>query len=147
MTPRIREKTSFETPKTRTETIHTQPKGKAKLEHEELSDEAPKDFDQKLVRAVQRYQKEQKKDYGSNDASPPSEKILAETFSTKFKLPSLDKYDRTVDPRSHLTIFRTMMQLQDINNFVLCRVFPSTLTGLVEKLYQHLSLGSIHSFT
>lgn len=40
MAPRIREEASFETPKTRTEAIHTQSKGKAKIDDEKSSDEA-----------------------------------------------------------------------------------------------------------
>ncbi|XP_021597701.1 uncharacterized protein LOC110603997 [Manihot esculenta] len=91
--------------------------------------------------------KEQEEDYSLNDASPIPEEILAETFFKKLKLPSLDKYDGTVDSMSHMAIFRTMMQPQDVNDFILCRVFSSTLTGLAQKWYQHLSLDSIHNFT
>lgn len=89
--------------------IQTQSKGKAKMEDDESSDKALKDVDWKPVQAVQRYQKEQKEEYGLDDASSLSKEILAETFLSKFKLPSLDKYDRTTDPRSHLAIFRTMI--------------------------------------
>lgn len=70
------------------------------------------------------------------DASP--NEILAKTFPLKFKLSSLDKYDRILDPMSHLAIFRTTMQLQDVNNFILCRAFSSALTGMTQKWYQHL---------
>lgn len=107
MAPKKREETSFETLKTQTEAIHMQSKGNAKLDDEESSDETPKDVYWKLVCAVQRYHKEQKEDYGLDDASPLSEEILVETFPTKFKLPNLDKYDGTVDPKSHLAIFWT----------------------------------------
>lgn len=71
MTPRIREEASSETLRTRTEAIQTQSKGKAKLEDEESSDEAPKDVDWKLVHIVQRYRKEQEENYGLDNASAP----------------------------------------------------------------------------
>lgn len=54
MAPRIRKEASFETPKTRTKEIHTQSKGKAKVEDEKSSDETPRDINWKLARAVQR---------------------------------------------------------------------------------------------
>lgn len=52
MAPKIRKEASFETPKTWTEAVHTQSKGKDNLEDEKSSDEAPKDVDWKLIRAV-----------------------------------------------------------------------------------------------
>lgn len=106
---------------------------KAKIEDEKTSDEAPKDVDWKLIHDIQMYQKEQEEDYGLDNVSPFSEEILTETFPSKFKLPSLDKYDGTVDPRSHLAIFRITMQLKNVNDFVLYRVFLFTLIGLVQK--------------
>lgn len=117
------------------------------MEDEKASDEASKGVDWKLVRIVQRYKKKkQKEDYDLDDVSPLSEEILIETFSTKFKMSSLDKYDETEDPRSHLAIFRTTMQLHNVNNFVLYGVFSSTLTSLAQKWYQRLSSSSINSF-
>ncbi|KAJ9159730.1 hypothetical protein P3X46_025209 [Hevea brasiliensis] len=38
------------------------------------------------------------------------------------------------------------MQLQNINDFILCKVFQSTLIGLAQKWYQHLCPNSIPSF-
>lgn len=89
------------------------PKGKSESKDE--SDEAPKSINCKLVRAIQKYEKEQEEDSGLNGASPLSEEILAETFLTKFKLPSLDRYDGTTDLKSHLLVFMMTMQLQDLN--------------------------------
>lgn len=55
---RIKGEDFFETPKTQTKVIRTQSKRKVKLENEEPLDETPKGVDWKLVRTVQRYQKE-----------------------------------------------------------------------------------------
>lgn len=123
MAPKVREDAFINTLRTRIEAIQEQSKGKAKLEDEESSDDAPKNVDQKLVWTLQRYQNEQKEDYGLDDASPLSEEISVETFPTKFKLPSLNKYDRTVDPISHLAIFRMTMQLQGITTLCCAECF------------------------
>lgn len=93
MAPKIRKEASFNTPKTRTKAIQSQSKGKSKIKDEESSNKALKDIDWKLIRAFQSYQKEQEEDYGLNDALPLLEEILVETFPSKFKLSSLDKYD------------------------------------------------------
>lgn len=84
MIPKIQEEAFLKTPKTQTEAIHTQSKGKAKLEDKESSNETSKNIDWKLVRAIQRYQKEKEEDYGLDDASPLSEEILIETFYRNF---------------------------------------------------------------
>ncbi|KAJ9176946.1 hypothetical protein P3X46_012205 [Hevea brasiliensis] len=38
------------------------------------------------------------------------------------------------------------MLLQNVNNYILCRVFPTTLMVLTQKWYQRLPMGSIESF-
>lgn len=107
MTPEWKEEVSVDTPRARTKMVKTRPKGK--VESKDESDDTPKGINWKLIRAMQKYQKEQKKDFGFNGASPLLKEILAKTFSTKFKLPILDKYDGIVDPKSYLAIFRTTM--------------------------------------
>lgn len=104
-------------------------------ESEDESKEAPKSINWKLVWVVQKHQKEQEENFSLDGVSPLLKEILAETLSTKFKLSILDKYDGKANPRSHLAIFRMTMQFQDVNDFVLCKVFPSTLTCLAQKWY------------
>lgn len=48
----------------------------------------------------------------------------------KFKLLSLNKYDRNTDFKIHLAIFQTTIQLLNVNDFMLGRVSLSTLIGL-----------------
>lgn len=101
----------------------------------------------RMMDVVRRIQKEQlEDDFEIRNASPLSIEILADSFLDKFKLPSLDKYNAKINSHSHLAIFCTTMLLQNINNMVLCRVFPSTFTRLAQKWYQHLSANSIHDF-
>lgn len=84
-----------------------------------------------MLRDIQKEQLDD--DSGIGDISPLSPKILTEAFLSKFKLPSLDKYDEKTNPHSHLANFHTTMLLQDINDLILYRVFPFTLTGLAQK--------------
>lgn len=144
---RTLEETSQGTHKTRGEATHAYSKGNGKVEDKESSDETSRSINWELVCVIQSFQKGQEEDFDYEDASPLSNEILTEPFPPKFKLPNVDKYDGTLDPRSHLAIFRTTMKLQDVNNFILRRVFPSTLTGLAQKWYQHLSPSSINNFT
>lgn len=96
-------------------------------------------LDARLMDVVKRFQKVQMEDdFESGDVSSLSVEILANTSLDKFKLPSLNKYDGKTDSRSHMTNFYTIMLLQNVNDMVLCKVFPSTLTGLAEKWYQNL---------
>lgn len=115
---RISEKAFQGTPWTRGEASHqvarlenANSKEKENVENEEFSNEALRSVDWKLVHAFQRFQKEQKDDFEFGDALPLFDEILVKMFPNKFKLPSLDKYDRITYMRSHLTIFRTTMQL------------------------------------
>ncbi|KAJ9176290.1 hypothetical protein P3X46_011621 [Hevea brasiliensis] len=80
------------------------------------------------------------------DGSPLSEEILSQVFPSKFKLSTLEKYDGTSNPRSHLANFHTRMLLYNVNNFILCKIFSTMLTGLAQKWYQRLPNGSIENF-
>ena len=45
----------------------------------------------------------------------------------KFKMPSLDSYDRARDPFDHIATFKTTMHLQGAPDEIMCRAFPTTL--------------------
>ena len=47
----------------------------------------------------------------------------------KFKMPSLDSYDRTRDPFDYIATFKTTMHLQGVPDEIMCRAFPTTLKG------------------
>ncbi|KAJ9175327.1 hypothetical protein P3X46_013892, partial [Hevea brasiliensis] len=102
---------------------------------------------QKISQTITKFQKNSHDDnYGMGGGSPLSEEILLEVFPPKFKIPTLKKYDGTSNPRSHLVNFHTMILLQNVNNFILCRAFPTTLTALAQKWYQSLPYGFIENF-
>ena len=55
--------------------------------------------------------------------------INGHPFPPKFKMPSLDSYDRTRDPFDHIATFKTTMHLQEVSDEIMCRAFPTTLKG------------------
>ena len=65
--------------------------------------------------------------------SPFISRIMKTEIPTKFKVPQLDQYDGMGDPITHISSFRIKMMLQNINNGILCRVFPSTLTKITQR--------------
>ena len=61
--------------------------------------------------------------------SPFTASITSHTLPSKFKLPTLDSYDRTRDPCDHIATFKTIMHLQGVLDKIMCRAFPTTLKG------------------
>ena len=61
--------------------------------------------------------------------SPFMASINGYPLPSKFKMPSLDSYDRTRDPFDHIATFKTTMHLQGVPNEIMCRAFPTTLKG------------------
>ena len=45
----------------------------------------------------------------------------------KFKMPSLDSYDRMRDLFDHIATFKTTMHIQGVLDEIMCRAFPTTL--------------------
>ena len=62
--------------------------------------------------------------------TPFTSRINQTEIPTKFKLPQLEQFDGTEDPISHVSSFRIKMMLQNVNDAIMCRVFPSTLTKI-----------------
>lgn len=121
--------------------------GKQKTIRTKIKNHESRQLEVRLMDDVRRIQKEQlDDDFGIGDVSPLFAEILAESFPNKFKLPSLDKYNGKTDPHSHLANFHITMLLDNINDIVLCRMFPSTLIELAQKWYQHLIVNSIYDF-
>ena len=47
----------------------------------------------------------------------------------KFKMPSMETFDGKKDPLDHLETYKTLMQLHNVPDEIMCRVFPTTLKG------------------
>ena len=61
--------------------------------------------------------------------SPFMASIDSHPLLSKFKMHSLDSYDRTCDSCDHIATFKTTMHLQGISGEIICRAFPTTLKG------------------
>ena len=55
--------------------------------------------------------------------------INSHPLPLKFKMPSLDSYDRTSDPFDHIATFKTTIHLQGLPDEIMCRTFPTILKG------------------
>ncbi|XP_050222491.1 uncharacterized protein LOC126672579 [Mercurialis annua] len=62
------------------------------------------------------------------------------------KLPNLPTFNEEGDPRDHTSRFTATMWLPSVTDAILCKVFPTTLTGTAQRCYNKLKPGSIKSF-
>ena len=65
---------------------------------------------------------------------------------SKFKMPSLDSYDRTSHPCDHIATFKTTMHLQGVPDEIICRAFPTTLKGPARVWFSKIPPNSVSSF-
>ncbi|XP_050207590.1 uncharacterized protein LOC126657013 [Mercurialis annua] len=78
--------------------------------------------------------------------SPLSADIMEETIPYNMKLPNLPTFNGEGDPMDHTSRFTATMGLLSVTDAILCRVFPTTLTGTSQRWYNKLKPGSIRSF-
>ena len=64
----------------------------------------------------------------------------------KFKMPSVKTFDSKKDPVNHLETYKTLMQLHNVPDEIMCRAFPTTLKGSARQWFSKLALASIVSF-
>ena len=62
-----------------------------------------------------------------------SRRIREAELPPKFKMPT-EKYSGSEDPVSHIERFVHQMEIQNSTRSTMCRIFPSTLTDLVQKI-------------
>ncbi|XP_043805304.1 uncharacterized protein LOC122721516 [Manihot esculenta] len=55
-------------------------------------------------------------------------------------------YDGIGNPREHVLSYKTFMELQTLSDVLMCKVFPTTLTGPARAWFNNLEAGSIRSF-
>lgn len=85
-------------------------------------------------------------DSSDEDASPLHSFVCSAKPPRKFKMPQLPSYDDTPDPKGHVQVYKTIMEIQGANDAFLCRVFPTTLSGAAQNWYNNLPRRSIGSF-
>ena len=64
----------------------------------------------------------------------------------KFKIPSLDSYDGTRELFDHIATFKTTMHLQGVPNEIICKAFPTTLTGPARVWFSKIPPSTVGSF-
>ena len=78
--------------------------------------------------------------------SPFIVSITSHPLPSKFKMPTLDLYDRTQDPCDYIATFKMTMHLQGVPDEIMCRAFPTTLKGSTRVWFGKLPLNTITSF-
>ena len=63
-----------------------------------------------------------------------------------FKLPTMESYDRTVDPIDHIEMFCTSMSIQKVDDTIMCKAFPATLKKAMRSWFSSLPPRSISTF-
>ena len=64
----------------------------------------------------------------------------------KFRLPQLEFYDGTKDPLDHIGAFKTILNLQQTSDEVICKSLPATLRGAARVWFSKLLASSIANF-
>ena len=78
--------------------------------------------------------------------SPFTGSVLECPLPPKFRLPQLEFYDGTKDPFDHIEAFKTILNLQQTPDEVICRLFPTTLRGAARVWFSKLPVSSIANF-
>ena len=78
--------------------------------------------------------------------SPLSAEILATPNITNIKIPNMNPFDGTKSPEEHIVAYKNLMLLYTANQALLCKFFPTTLSGDALNWHTSLPVGSIHIF-
>ena len=78
--------------------------------------------------------------------SPFTTSVLQCPLPPKFRLPQLEAYDGIKDPLDHTWAFKTILNLQQTLDEVMCRSFPTTLRGAARMWLNKLPSLSIANF-
>ncbi|XP_050217366.1 uncharacterized protein LOC126668197 [Mercurialis annua] len=71
---------------------------------------------------------------------------MEETIPYNMKLPTLPIINGEGDPRDHTSRFTAIIGLLSVSDAILCRVFPTTLTGTAQRRYNKFKPRSIKNF-
>ena len=78
--------------------------------------------------------------------SPFTANVLECSLPQKFCLPQLEFYDGTKDPLDHIGAFKTILNLQQTPDEIICKSFPATLRGAARVWFSKLPASSITNF-
>ncbi|XP_021621432.1 uncharacterized protein LOC110621458 [Manihot esculenta] len=105
------------------------------------------DVDQKLERLREQLLAKLGAWDNSSPLLPPSSPFVRwvqqETILRKFMMPPMAAYDGTGNPPEHVLNYKRFMELQTHSNALMCKVFPTTLTGSARAWFNNLEARSI----
>ena len=78
--------------------------------------------------------------------SPFTASVLECPLPPKFRLPQLEFYDGMKDPHDHIKAFKTILNLQQTLDEVICRSFPTTLKKAARVWFSKLPASFIANF-
>ena len=78
--------------------------------------------------------------------SPFIVSITSHPLPSKFKMPTLDLYDRTQDPCDYIATFKMTMHLQGVPDEIICKAFPTMLKGPARIWFGKLAPNKILRF-
>ncbi|GKV18335.1 hypothetical protein SLEP1_g28734 [Rubroshorea leprosula] len=78
--------------------------------------------------------------------APLNLSITAEPYQEGFKIPHLETYDGSGDPDEHLHTYQAIMRIQNANDAMMYKVFPTTLKSTARRWYHKLPRHSIDSY-
>ena len=78
--------------------------------------------------------------------SPFTEAINSFPLPSKFRMPSLETFDKAKDLLDHLESFKIMICLQGVLDEIMCRAFLTILKGSTRIWFKKLTPGSVASF-
>ncbi|GKV35867.1 hypothetical protein SLEP1_g44073 [Rubroshorea leprosula] len=70
-----------------------------------------------------------------------------EPYQEGFKIPQLETYDGSSDLDEHLHTYQAIMRIQNANDAMMCKVFPTTLKSTARRWYHKLPRHSIDSYS
>jgi len=77
---------------------------------------------------------------------PFSTEIQAVEIPRHFWEPTIDSYDGTSDPKSHVSTFQTQMFISRVDDALSCKIFAGTLKGVAHKWIIGLPVRSVTNF-
>ncbi|GKU96224.1 hypothetical protein SLEP1_g9484 [Rubroshorea leprosula] len=124
--------------------VPTKPRGSGKLNNEPSSSKHSEELMRKNVdlerqlRDVQKSIDELKSPRSHQqtldlDSAPLNLSITAEPYQEGFKIPHLETYDGSGDPDEHLHTYQAIMRIQNANDAMMCKVFPTALKSTARR--------------
>ena len=77
---------------------------------------------------------------------PLSAEIIATPNYALIKIPNMNPFDGTKCPEEHILAYKNLMLLYTTNQALMCKLFPTTLSGVALNWYTSLPVRSIHTF-